>query len=310
MKPLVAILGPTASGKSRLALRLAQEFDGEIVNADSRQVYRGMDIGTAKPTAAERGLVPHHLIDIINPDEEFSLSLYQRLAYEAIDGIQRRGRLPLLTGGSGQYLWAVLEGWQIPAAAPDEDYRRQLEERARRDPGALYEELRRADPAAAEHIDGRNLRRVIRAMEVCRQTGGTFSGQRGKQPPPYRTLIIGLDAPREEIYRRVDARVDAMLKGGLVDEVRKLREKYGRNSPARDSIGYRQVGQYLNGEMALEEAAERMKTETHRLVRRQNNWFRLKDERICWFNITGAPEAAIISRVSGFLKDRGETAGR
>jgi len=309
VRPLVVILGPTASGKSQLALRLAREFNGEIVGADSRQVYRGLDIGTAKPTAAERELIPHYLIDIVNPGEDFSLALYQQLAYAAIDDIHRRGRLPLLTGGSGQYLWAVLEGWQIPAAAPDEDYRRQLEESARRDPAALYDELRRVDPEAAEHIDGRNLRRVIRALEVCRQTGGTFSGQRGKQPPPYRTLIIGLQAPREEIYRRVDARVEAMIEGGMVNEVRGLREIYGGSSPALDSIGYRQIGQYLSGEMSLAEAAERMKTETHRLVRRQFNWFRLKDERICWFNIAEAPEAAIISRISEFLQGEGETTG-
>jgi len=169
MNRLVAIVGPTASGKSRLALHLAQIFNGEIVSADSRQVYRHMDIGTAKPVPEELSLVPHHLINIVNPDEIFSLAQYQALAYEAIEGIQRRHKLPFLVGGSGLYIWSVLEGWKIPKVPPDSEFRRRLEEKAASGLEELYQELSRLDPEAARKIDPRNVRRVIRARKQRRK---------------------------------------------------------------------------------------------------------------------------------------------
>ena len=283
MNRLVAIVGPTGVGKTWLSLKLAQRFNGEIVNADSRQVYLQMDIGTAKPTKEELALVPHHLIDIINPDEDFSLAQYQKLAYDAINSVQSRGKLPFLVGGTGQYVWAVLEGWVIPQVPPDSEFRHSLEQRAEAGEAAeLYAELRDIDQAAAGKIDPRNVRRVIRALEVSRQK--PFSQTARKVPPPFEPLIIGLTLERKELYRRVDARVDEMIARGFVEEVRRLLEMgYSLSLPAMSSIGYREIGQHLTGKMTIEEAVFKIKTGTHRFIRHQYAWFRLKDERIRWW---------------------------
>ena len=306
MNHLVAIIGPTAAGKSQLALRLAQAFDGEIVSADSRQVYRYMDIGTAKPTHQELSLVAHHLLDIINPDEDFSLAQYQQLAYRAIDDIQKRNKLPLLVGGSGLYVWAVLEGWEIPEVPPDIELRRSLEEKAAKgETEELYRELTKIDPVAAQSIDRRNVRRLIRALEVSESAGVPFSRLQRKKAPPFNTLIIGLTAERTELYRRTDLRVDRIIEQGLVEEVRKLADMgYDLSLPAMSGIGYKQIGMFLNGEMTLEEAVWQTKTETHRLVRRQYNWFRLKDERIHWFDIQEEVEPEILKLVARFISNQ------
>jgi len=223
MKSLVAIVGPTGIGKSRLAIRLARKFDGEIVSADSRQVYRHMDIGTAKPDSQNREHIRHHLIDIIDPSQDFSLAQYQALAFDAIRDIQGRDKLPVLVGGSGLYVWAVLEGWHLPEAKPDPELRRYLEKKAA-DVGhqSLYEELMKINPVAAQKIDPRNVRRVIRALEVHHQTDTAFSQLQDKKTPPFRSLIIGLTAERKELYRQIDKRVDDMMEQGLVGEVEKL----------------------------------------------------------------------------------------
>ena len=305
MNPLIAIVGPTASGKSQLALRLAQRFNGEIVSADSRQVYRLMDIGTAKPSRSEMSLVPHHLIDIISPDEDFSLAQYQQMAYRAIDDIRRRDKLPLLVGGSGLYLWAVVEGWQIPEVTPDAEFRQRLEARAAQGDGEeLYRELAQIDLAVARRIDWRNLRRVIRALEVAKTKGVRVPQPQAKVAPSYDTLLIGLTTERKELYRRIDQRVDNMIEQGLVDEVKGLLQMgFSMDLPAMSGIGYKQVGQYLSGELTLEAAIQQIKTETHRLVRRQYNWFRLKDERIRWFDINDAKtEAEIEALVGRFIR--------
>lgn len=285
MKSLLAIVGPTAAGKSELALWLGREFDAEIVSADSRQVYRYLDIGTAKPTPEERGLVPHHLIDIVDPDEGFTLATYKDLAYATIDAIQRRGKLPLLVGGSGLYVRAVLEGWSIPQVPPDPQIRQELEIRAEATGGdTLFQELRELDPEAAGEIDPRNLRRVIRALEVCHSTGRRFSELRKRTPPDFDTLIIGLTVERAGLYRRIDSRVDRMIEQGFVEEVRRLVDRgYSLDLPAMSSVGYREIGRFLNGEMDLPCAIQQIKYETHRLARHQYAWFRLNDERIHWF---------------------------
>ena len=287
MQRVVVLVGPTSVGKSNLALRLSKRFDGEIVGADSRQVYRYMDIGTAKPTPEDRRAVSHHLIDIIDPDEHFSLAQYQQLAYEAIADVSGRHKLPLLVGGTGQYIWAVLEGWDVPKVAPEFALRRQLEERAARGEATeLYVELQAIDRNAANKIDPRNVRRIIRAIEVSKTTGTPFSELQKRKAPPFRTLIIGLTTERSELYGRTDSRVDRMMKEGLVEEVRRLIEMgYGLNLPSMSGIGYRQIGEHLNGKADLESAVRKIKTETHRFVRHQNNWFRLSDERIRWFDI-------------------------
>ncbi len=303
---VVAIVGPTASGKTRLAIQLAQTFAGEIVSADSRQVYRLMDIGTAKPTTDELTFARHHLIDIVNPNEDFSLAQYQNLATKAIVDIQNRGKLPLLVGGSGQYVWSVLEGWEIPRVAPDPELRRRLEARAERESGAeLYRELAQVDPEAARKIDPRNVRRTIRALEVYESTGIPFSRLKQKKAPPFKTLIIGLTTGRAALYGMIDSRVDEMLARGLAAEVDKLlKAGYDLNLPAMSGIGYRQMGLYLRGEMSLEQVVKEMKFATHRVARQQYAWFQLKDRRIKWFDIKDkdvGPE--IHNLVAKFIKE-------
>jgi tRNA dimethylallyltransferase len=304
MNRLVAIVGPTGIGKSHLAIRLAQVFHGEIANADSRQVYRYMDIGTAKPTPEELSLISHHLIDIIDPDKSFSLAQFQALAYQTIKDIHQRRKLPLLVGGSGLYVWAVLEGWKIPAVPPDPELRKCLEEKATAmGVDELYQELIRLDPAAARKIDPRNVRRVIRALEVHQKTGGYFSQLQSKETPPFSISIIGLTADRRELYRKIDLRIDKMIEEGLVGEVEKLLNMgYDFKLPSMSSIGYKQIGLFLRGELTLAEAMQQIKFETHRFVRHQYTWFRLGDVRIRWFDIAGQPEMEIKARISEFLE--------
>jgi tRNA dimethylallyltransferase len=287
MDHLVAIVGPTAIGKSRLAIRLARALGGEIVSADSRQVYRFMDIGTAKPGPEELAIVPHHVIGIINPDDDFGLAQYYKLAYQAIGDIQGRSRLALLVGGSGQYIWSVIEGWQIPRVAPDQKLRRSLEDRAAAEGKAgLYQELVAVDPVAAQGISPNNVRRIIRALEVYRSLGVPFSQLKRKKKPPFRTLIIGLTASREELYRRVDLRVDDMIAQGLVAEVEGLLSMgYPLSLPAMSGIGYQQIGRFLKGGLSLDAAIQQVKSETHRFARHQYAWFQLNDARIRWFDI-------------------------
>ncbi|MBM4465368.1 MAG: tRNA (adenosine(37)-N6)-dimethylallyltransferase MiaA [Chloroflexi bacterium] len=286
---LIVLVGPTAVGKTRLALRLAQEFDGEIVSADSRQVYRGMDIGTAKPTLEERRRVPHHLIDVLAPDETFTLAQYQELAYQAIGDILARGRVPFLVGGTGQYVRAVVEGWGIPRIPPNEKLRAKLYRQAEAEgEEALHARLWEVDPAAAQRIDPHNVRRVIRALEVYLETGQPISELQRKKPPPYRILHIGLTMERQELYRRIDQRVDRMIEEGLVEEVRRLVERgYGYDLPSMSGLGYQQIGLYLRGLVSMEEAVQLIKRHTRRFVRHQYNWFRLDDANTHWFDALG-----------------------
>jgi tRNA dimethylallyltransferase len=274
--PLLAIVGPTAVGKTALAIALAQTLGGEIVSADSRQVYRGMDIGTAKPSAAERAAAAHHLIDVVDPNEEFSLALYQDLATAAIAEIAARGRLPLLVGGTGQYLAALLEGWHIPRVAPQPELRAALEREAtQHGAAALHARLALVDPAAAAGILPTNVRRVIRALEVYQLTGQPISDQQQKQPPPYRMKTLWLTRPPAELYDRIDARVDAMLADGLLAEVRGLLERgYGWELPAMSGLGYREFQPHFTGQATLEDAITRLKFDTHAFARRQPGWFR------------------------------------
>ena len=278
---LLVIVGPTAVGKTALAIDLAQRFEGDIVSADSRQIYRGMDIGTAKPTRQEQSRAPHHLIDIVAPDEPYTLAQFQSDAYAAIDGILARGKLPLLVGGTGLYVRAVVEGLRIPRVPPNEELRAQL---AAQDGGVLYERLRELDPDAAARIDPRNVRRTVRALEVCLTTGKRFSELGRASPPPYRITQIGLTTNRPELYARIDARVERMMEQGLVAEVEALvRQGYGWKLPSMSGLGYREMGAYLRDEAQLDEAVMNIKRDTRDFVRRQYAWFRLNDERIRWF---------------------------
>jgi tRNA dimethylallyltransferase len=305
MNRLVAIVGPTGIGKSRLALHLASVFQGEIVSADSRQVYRHMDIGTAKPTLQELKSVPHHVINIINPDDDFNLAIYQELANKAINDIHRRGNLPFLVGGTGLYVKAVLEGWVIPRVSPDKEFRYNIEKRANESNiDEIYQKLIITDPDAAAKIDRRNVRRVIRALEVQTKAGQAFSQLGRKTPPAFTPFIIGLTAERSALYRIVDQRVDKMIDQGLIQEVEKLLKMgYDFSLPSMSGIGYRQIGQYLKDELTLEAAIQKIKTETHRFIRHQYAWFRLKDENIHWFDIEQVNEKEIEKELKSFLAE-------
>ena len=304
--PLIAVVGPTAVGKTALAIALAQRFDGEIVNADSRQVYVGMDIGAAKPTAAEQRAAPHHLIDIRPPDVPISLGEYLPLARDAIAAIAGRGRLPILCGGSGQYVRALLEGWRVPSVPPDAARRAALQRRAEREGGAsLWQELHRLDPSRAAAVGPHNLRRVIRALEVCYAAGPGAGGR--AENPPYRALVIGLTMARAALYARIDARFDAMMSAGLEDEARRLAAAgYTLGQGPLSSIGYRELGQRFAGELTLAEAVARAKTQTHRLARRQYAWFKLSDARIRWLDADDAvPVDAAVALAAQFLSSSG-----
>ena len=291
-------------GKTRLAVALAQRFQGEIVNADSRQVYRHMDIGTAKPTALERRKAPHHLLDLLDPSQSFSLGSFLSLAGRAIAEIRDRGGLPMVVGGTGQYIWALLEGWDVPQVPPDPDFRRaKLEELARDGPLALHQELRRIDSQRAEELDPRNTRRVIRALEVYNSTGrlpSEFGLRSGSMPT---ASVLGLTMDRVELYQRIDHRVDQMVADGLEDEVRLLA---GMGLPMGQGPlagpGYVEMGLYLAGDISLAEAVQRTKYRTHRLVRRQYTWFKLRDPRITWLDAAGADlENRAAAKVNEFL---------
>lgn len=286
---LIAIVGQTATGKSALALRICEEVGGEIVTADSRQVYRYMDIGTDKPSPEVQASVPHHMIDLVDPDEPYTLALYQSGAFRTIEEIAARGKVPVLAGGTPLYVNAVLEGWTIPRVEPDLRLRAELEEEAaRRGAPALHERLQRIDPAAAAKILPSNTRRIVRALEVITATGQPISAQQAKSPPPYRTLTIGLALQRVELYRRIDERVERQIERGLVDEVAGLHEQgYAYTLPSMSGLGYRQIGEYLQGRATLAAAVQRIKWDTHSFARHQGNWFRRMTEAH-WLDVTAS----------------------
>jgi tRNA dimethylallyltransferase len=275
-RPLIAIFGPTASGKSALAMQVCETYGGEIVTADSRQVYRHMDIGTDKPSKQDQARIPHHMIDLVDPDESYTLALYQEQAYRAIDDILARGKLPVLAGGTPLYVNAVIEGWNIPRVEPNLSYRdvlfREAEEQGSE---VLHDRLRALDPDAATAILSTNTRRIVRALEVIELTGQPISAQQTKTFPPYSILPILLSCDRTILYERIDSRVDRYVERGLVAEVSDLHDMgYAYTLPSMSGIGYRQIGEYLEGKATLEHAVQRIKWDTHAFVRHQANWFR------------------------------------
>lgn len=285
--PLILIVGPTAVGKTELAIQLAERLNGEIVSADSRLFYRGMDIGTAKPTPEEQARVPHHLIDIANPDEILSLAVFQHLAHQVIADIHTRNKIPFLVGGTGQYIRAVTEGWNPPEVEPDEPLRNELEKlKEENDIYWLHEKLKNLDPLAAEKIDPRNYRRTIRALEVIMTTGRRFSEQRGQSESPYQLITIGLTRARTELYERVDQRIEAMFENGFLEEVKSLLAKgYSPALPTMSAIGYRECIRVVNGELSEEQAKAEIRRATRIFVRRQANWFKDSDPNIKWFQV-------------------------
>jgi len=285
--PLILIVGPTAVGKTELAIQLAEQLHGEIISADSRLFYRGMDIGTAKPSRAEMARVPHYLIDIVEPDQTLSLAVFQQKAKEIIADIHARGKLPFLVGGTGQYVRAVTQGWTPPEVEADDRLRSELE-KMKEEHGHewLHSKLKTLDPEAADKIDARNARRTVRALEVILSTGRKFSEQRGQSDSPYHLITIGLTRPREELYQRVDQRIDAMFANGFVDEVQGLLEKgFAADLPSMSAIGYRECVKVIKGELTVEQAKVEMRRVTRVFVRRQANWFKESDPGIQWFQM-------------------------
>lgn len=295
---LVVIVGPTAAGKSTLALEVAVRLGGELINADATALYRYLDIGSAKPDAAALGRAPHHLLDVADPHETLTVVEYQRLAYGAIDDVLARGHLPILVGGSGLYVRAVVEGYSFPVLAPRQELRRELQEVARsRGAGELYRRLEDVDPRAAEQIHPNNVRRVVRALEVYYTTGTPISHFWDGRDVRYRPLQVGLRRPREVLYRRIDERVRNMVDRGLVDEVRGILERgVPASSPALLAIGYKELVAYLEGQVDLATAMAAMARATRKLARLQmTSWFRHDDPAITWFDAMepGCPEAVV-----------------
>ena len=291
--PILAVVGPTAVGKTALSLALGKTLPIEIVSVDSRQVYRVMDIGTAKPMPSQRAQVLHHLIDVADPEQEFSLAEYLALARTAIQEVYRRGLIPLLVGGTGQYLWALLEAWQVPAVPPDQQLRRELETVAESEGvEVLHRRLAQIDTISADRIDPRNVRRVVRALEIYHRTGTPASQLRKRSDSPFRTCIIGLTLPRQELYSRIDHRVDNMVGQGWVDEVRTLLDRgVCQDRPAMSSVGYGELSAHIRGELSLVEAIRNVKTSTHRFARHQYAWFRPWDPRLHWLQAGHEAEA-------------------
>jgi tRNA dimethylallyltransferase len=297
----LVLVGPTAVGKTDLSLQLAKTLDGEIISADSMQIYRYMDIGTAKPSPQERQGIPHHLIDVCHPRESFSVAQYQELATEAIADCHRRGKLPILTGGTGLYIQAVVDGFNIPSAPANPALRQELEELARREGvEKVHRMLAEVDPERAAQLHPNNLRRVIRAIEVYQATGqrmGELEKMAGQNRPAYRLYMYGLTRERAELYARINRRVDVMLEAGLIDEVRSILDMgVPADATAMQGLGYKEIVGYLLGEYSLDEAIYMLKRDTRRYAKRQGTWFR-RDTRLHWFNLTSTTAATVIAQI-------------
>lgn len=287
---LLSIIGPTAVGKTELAINIALRINGEIVSVDSRQIYRKMDIGTAKPTHEQLRHTPHHVIDCVNPDEYFSVADYQRLADEAIKDILNRGKVPMLVGGSGMYFRAIVDGlFEGPEA--DKTFRNKLKQEAEENGiEYLYERLRIIDPQASNNIHHNDLFRIIRALEVFELSGTRISDlqkQWNNEESRYNFIAFGLNRPREELYKRIEARVDLMMTEGLLDEVQSL-YKYDRDMPSMNCLGYKEFFDYLDGKYDLNEVIRLVKQNTRRYAKRQITWFK-KDKRIKWIDLSENP---------------------
>jgi tRNA dimethylallyltransferase len=292
---LLVILGPTASGKTGLGIELANALNGEVIGADSRQIYRYMDIGTAKPTLEQRQQAAHHLLDIVNPDENLSLAQYQHMAYSIIDEILQRGKLPILVGGTGQYITAVIEGWLIPEVPPNPALRAELEAFAAENGSeALHTRLRQLDPGAAASIHHRNVRRVVRALEVCLETGQPMSQLQQKRPPQYDILQYGLQMERDKLYERADQRLSMMMQQGFLEEVHRLLDMgYNRQLPSMSGLGYRELASHILDRVPLAEAVAATSSATRDFIRRQFTWFRGHDNGIIWLDVEPLKTAAI-----------------
>ncbi|MDR7434333.1 MAG: tRNA (adenosine(37)-N6)-dimethylallyltransferase MiaA [Armatimonadota bacterium] len=304
--PLIVICGPTAVGKTAASIEVAKAIGGEIICADSRTVYRYMDIGTAKPTEDQRRQVPHHLLDVADPSEVFTVVQFVAMAEEAIRSIHEKGKVPLLVGGTGLYIRAVVDGLTIPMVPPNWELRSRLEEEARKfGPEALHRRLAETDPVAAQRIHPGNVRRVIRALEVYAATGRPISSMQSRKGSPYTVTMIGLTLDRPKLYARIADRVYTQIHQGLVEEVRSLLARgYSRELPAMQGLGYKEIAGYLQGEYSLEEAIRRVIVNTRRYAKRQFTWF-LRDPRIQWIDVDDLSPPEIARRILGLLGEIG-----
>jgi tRNA dimethylallyltransferase len=285
---LLVIIGPTAVGKTNLSIEMAKRYNGEIISGDSMQIYRGMDIGTAKITKDEMQGIPHHLIDIKEPEENFSVAEFQLLVRAKINEIAKRGKLPIIVGGTGLYIQSVIYDYQFSDVPGDEAFRLELEERAKQIGNeALYKELQAVDPESAAQIHPNNVRRVIRALEIFHLTGKTMQDFQRKQQPDlmYETALVGLSMEREKLYERINRRVDIMVEQGLLEEVKSLYNQGLRNCQSIQAIGYKEIYDYLDGSVTWEEAVEQLKQNSRRYAKRQLTWFRNKMD-VQWFDMT------------------------
>lgn len=295
---LVVLIGPTAVGKTRLSIELAKKYNGEIISGDSMQIYKEMDIGTAKIKHHEMEGIPHHLIDIKEPDEGFSVAEFQELVREKISEITVRGKLPIIVGGTGLYIQSVIYDYQFSDAPSDEAIRKELEKRAALEGNEkLHFELQQVDPRSAEKIHPNNIRRVIRALEVYHFTGKTISEYQDKQDPEliYETVIIGLTMDREILYERINKRVDLMIDEGLLSEVEKFYNRGLNDCQSIQAIGYKELYEYFDTHMTLEEAIEQLKQNSRRYAKRQLTWFRNK-MNVSWFDMSEAADSSIFQK--------------
>ncbi|KAA8501651.1 tRNA (adenosine(37)-N6)-dimethylallyltransferase MiaA [Mediterraneibacter catenae] len=310
-KPLIILAGPTAVGKTALSIRLAKETGAEIISADSMQVYRGMDIGSAKITKEEMAGVPHYLVDVLEPEEDFNVVRFQNMAKDAAAEIWSKGKIPLVVGGTGFYIQALLYDIDFTENDGDESYRRELEKKASDEQGALelYEMLRNTDPKSAQEIHPRNIKRIIRALEFYRQTGKKISEhnetQRQKESP-YNYAYFVLNDERSRLYERIDRRVDLMMEQGLLEEVRALRERGVRkDSTAMQGLGYKELYAYLDGEYPLDEAVRIIKRDTRHFAKRQITWFK-REKNVVWADrsVIGQDDEKLADYMLDCLRDR------
>lgn len=293
-------MGPTATGKSLFSVEVAEAIGGEIINADSRQIYKHMEIGTGTPSSAQRALVKHHLYNLIDPDESFSLGVYLNHARQTISDVIARNKLPILVGGTAQYVWALLEGWQVPSVAPNPDFRDKLEKIAEKENSTiLYNRLTKIDPTAAKKIHPNNVRRLIRALEVIDQTGQLFSDLSSRKPPNWEVNITGITMEQNKLQDAINERILNQLKEGWVEEVKDLRQRgYKEGLPSLSALGYKEIGQYIDGHTTMEETISEIAKLTHRFSRKQYGWFKLSDPRIHWSHLTKKNTNELINEIT------------
>jgi len=278
---LLVLLGPTASGKTKLSIDLALELNAEIISADSRMIYKEMNIGTAKPNIDERKKIPHHLIDIISPDEKFTASDFKKLTYQKIEEIKKQGKLPFLVGGTMLYIDSIVYNYNFGNTKPDPQIRLELEQKTTEE---LYKKLLEKDPEHAQKIEKNNRRHIIRPLEIIIQTGKKISKQKKKDKSLYNSLKIGLRVEKDKLHKRINSRVQEQIKTGLIEETKNLANKYNYSLPSMTGLGYKQIGFYLENKLKLEEATEILQRDTRRFAKRQITWWK-RDKKIIWFDI-------------------------